>query len=48
MRRKQCGKGGYSAAFGVGLLVALLLPTRGVLILVAAALVLTCVSLLRC
>ena len=48
VRRKRCGKGGYSAAFGVGLLVALLLPARFILILVAAALVLTGISLLRC
>lgn len=49
MRRKQgCCKGGYYAAFGAGLLVALLFPTRFILILAAAALVLTGISLLRC
>ncbi len=47
-RKKGCCKGGYYAAFGAGLLVALLFPTRFILILAAAALVLTGISLLRC
>ncbi len=48
MKRRKCCQGGYYAAFGTGLLVALLFPTRLILILAAAALVLTGISLLRC
>ncbi|MBR2406573.1 MAG: hypothetical protein IKB04_06010 [Clostridia bacterium] len=48
MKQRKCCKGGYYAAFGAGLLVALLFPTRFILILAAAALVLTGISLWRC
>ncbi len=45
-RRDNC-TGGYCAAFGVGLLIATLCPPKLILILVAAALVLTGVSLVK-
>ncbi len=47
MKRKSCCMGGYLAAFGGGLLVAILCPTRFILVLAAIALVLAGVSLLR-
>lgn len=48
MRRRNGCAGGYCAAFGAGVLLAILFPTRLILILAAAALVLTGISLIRC
>jgi hypothetical protein len=46
-RRDRCCTGGYCAAFGIGLLIATLCPPKLILVLVAAALVLTGVSLVK-
>lgn len=46
MKRGNCA-GGYLTAFGIGLLSALLLPTRLILVVAAVALVLAGLSLLR-
>lgn len=48
MRRRNSCTGGYFAAFGVGILVSLILPARFVLIVAAVALVLAGLSLVRC
>lgn len=48
MRAHRTNAGGYFAAFGIGVLVATLCPVRLILILAAAALVLTGISLIRC
>ena len=47
MRRNNC-TGGYFAAFGLGMLAALLFPVRFILIVAAVALVLAGLSLVRC
>ncbi|MBO5928431.1 MAG: hypothetical protein J6Q42_00240 [Clostridia bacterium] len=47
MRRKECN-GGCFAAFGAGLLVAVICPVRFILIVAAISLVLTGISLIRC
>ena len=48
VKRRGCCRGGYYAAFGAGMLAALLFPTRFILVLAAAALVLTGIALWRC
>ncbi len=48
MRRRNNCTGGYFAAFGIGVLVALILPARFILIVAAVALVLAGISLVRC
>lgn len=48
MSRKNGSSGGCLAAFGVGILAALIMPTRFVLIVATIALVLAGISLIRC
>lgn len=48
MRRRNNCVGGYFAAFGFGVLVALLFPVRFILVVAAVALVLAGLSLVRC
>ncbi len=48
MRRRSSCTGGYFAAFGLGVLVALIFPVRFILVVAAVALVLAGLSLVRC
>ncbi len=48
MRRRNSCVGGYFAAFGFGVLVALVFPVRFILVIAAVALVLAGLSLVRC
>ncbi len=48
MRRRNNCTGGYFAAFGFGMLAALVFPVRFILIVAAVALVLAGLSLVRC
>lgn len=48
MRRRNSCTGGYFAAFGFGMLAALIFPVRFILIVAAVALVLAGLSLVRC
>ncbi len=48
MRRRNDCNGGYFAAFGAGVLVAILCPVRFILIVAAVSLVLTGIALIRC
>ncbi len=48
MRKRNSCAGGYFAAFGFGMLLALVFPVRFILIVAAVALVLAGLSLVRC
>lgn len=48
MRRYQSTCGGYLAAFGAGMLVAVLCPGRLLLVLTAVVLVIAGIALIRC